>query len=156
MFQDERVEAKLSLEDRDDLNLGYQTINVSVRYLPGSFAPMNGEIVNFNPETERYNIEPAELNLASGCVLEGSDDALTNHLLKGSGAHVEDQSDYDQGEAGERGQENSRKNPAWLGFWRVQKPPPPPVPAEEAKEVSTLLSDRRLFNQSTKRSFIFC
>src|SRR5271167_876051 len=69
MIEDDRVEAELGAQERDDFYLREQAVNVNQRRVGRGFFPMHGDVAHFDLEVKRDNVEAADLGVATGNAL---------------------------------------------------------------------------------------
>src|SRR5438874_2029201 len=88
MLEHQGVESDFGAENRDDLHLSQQAVEVGVRNLCWALVSMNGEIADLNAETERRGVKATQINAASGDAFDFVDYAAANPGLKGIGSRI--------------------------------------------------------------------
>src|SRR5437868_9447134 len=131
-------------------------VNVGVRNLAGSFRPMDGEVVNFHPKTERNDVEFAEFNPSPGHLFQSRDQTAVNAGLKRVSAKVNNEGKYQENKSEQRpNYQPAKPTPSRFRLVVIQRPPPPECPAV-AEGVRMSLSDRSVRIQLASRSLILC
>src|SRR5438128_1827383 len=106
MFQGQRLETVIPLKNRDDFDVGDESVHVCIGYLSGCFIAVDGEVVNFNSKTKWDDIELTEFYPAARDVLECRNQATIDHSLESIAAHVQKQRKHSNQTSGEQSQKN--------------------------------------------------
>ena len=88
MFQGQRAEAVFFFKNRDNADVGNQSVDMGIRYLARKFISMDCQVMNFHSKAEWNDIEFAEFHAAAGHVLQRSNETPIYHSLKGIGTYV--------------------------------------------------------------------